>query len=113
MSPKRTAAHVTRHSGDEPSKLRRFLRLREVLNATGLSQSALYDKISKGEFPRQVKLSDNPRVRKQSVAWIESEVAAWMQARIESRAAEPPPKPYRDKGGRTRLRLSDPKPAPA
>jgi hypothetical protein len=60
-----------------------------------------------------VRLSDNPRVRNQSVAWIESEVLEWMEARITARANEPPPKPYKDKSGRTRLRLGDPKPAPA
>jgi prophage regulatory protein len=116
MAPKQkpaTAARDLRSGGDEPPRLRRFIRLREVLRITGLSQSALYDKMSRLEFPRQVTLGDNPRARKQSVAWVESEVAEWMEARITRRAAEPPPKPYRDKSGRTRLRLGDPKPPPA
>jgi prophage regulatory protein len=108
-----TAAHVARRGGDEPPRLHRFIRLQEVLRITGLSQSALYDKMSKGEFPRQVKLSNNPRVRKQSVAWLEAEILSWQQARIASRAAEPPPKPYKDKSGRTRLRFAEPKPTPA
>lgn len=51
----------------------RFMRLPEVLRCTGLSRSTLYDKVSKGHFPKQIPLGAN------IVAWRESEVLAWMR----------------------------------
>jgi prophage regulatory protein len=47
---------------------------------TGLSRSTIYNWISLGGFPVQVKLG--PR----SVAWVKEEIEAWVSARIaESR----------------------------
>jgi prophage regulatory protein len=57
----------------------RLIRIDEVLHICGLSRSALYASIQKGEFPEQVKLS------KKSCAWVYSEVLAWMNARIDMR----------------------------
>ncbi|MGZ5198287.1 MAG: helix-turn-helix transcriptional regulator [Telluria sp.] len=57
----------------------RLIRLREVLRLSGLSRSAVYQKIKVGEFPAQVKTS----VR--SSAWVLSEVVAWKNARIAAR----------------------------
>lgn len=57
-----------------------FLRLAEVMKRTGLSRSAIYLNISQGNFPQSVNLS----IR--SVAWLESEIDVWMQARIEQRS---------------------------
>lgn len=51
----------------------RILRLRAVLDRTGLSRSTLYRKIQEGRFPRQIALG----VR--SAGWRESAVSAWMQ----------------------------------
>lgn len=58
----------------------RFLRLSDVKERTGLSRSTIYLGISKGNFPQNVNLG--PRC----VAWLESEIDAWMQARIEQRS---------------------------
>ncbi|MGE3699712.1 MAG: helix-turn-helix transcriptional regulator [Hyphomicrobiaceae bacterium] len=55
--------------------LDRFLRRREVLLATGLPNSTLYDLMSRGLFPKNVRIS--PRL----VGWRESDVIAWQQAR--------------------------------
>ena len=57
----------------------RFLRLSDVKDRTGLSRSTIYLKISKGTFPRHIRLG----VR--CVGWLESEIDAWMQARIDQR----------------------------
>lgn len=57
----------------------RLIRIDEVLHICGLSRSALYASMQKGEFPAQVKLS------KKSCAWVYSEVLAWMNARIDMR----------------------------
>ncbi|EME3968326.1 AlpA family transcriptional regulator [Vibrio fluvialis] len=46
----------------------RFLKLKEVMEKTALSRSAIYRKMSDGEFPQSVSLGDR------AVAWVESEV---------------------------------------
>lgn len=51
----------------------RILRLRHVLEYTGLSRSTLYRKVSDGAFPKPVQLSAR------CVGWRESAVKAWMQ----------------------------------
>lgn len=60
----------------------RFIRIDEVLHICGLSRSALYASIQKGDFPGQVKLS------KKSSAWVHSEVIAWMNARVNMRSVQ-------------------------
>lgn len=64
----------------EISKPERFLRLTEVIERTGLSRSAIYLSISEGRFPKNINLSAR------SVAWLESEINAWMQERINKRS---------------------------
>lgn len=53
----------------------RFIRLPQVRAITGRSKTQIYDDSS---FPRPIKLSQRES------AWIESEVRAWMQARVDS-----------------------------
>lgn len=55
---------------------KRLLRLTELRNRVPLSRSAIYLLISKGQFPKPVNIG------LRSVAWVESEVDAWMEARI-------------------------------
>jgi prophage regulatory protein len=63
-------------------QLTKFLRLRDVEAVTGLRKSAIYEKIGIGKFPKPVPLGDAPN---SPVGWIETEVAAWQQARIAER----------------------------
>ncbi|MCG3726204.1 AlpA family transcriptional regulator [Vibrio cincinnatiensis] len=51
----------------------RFLKLKEVMEKTALSRSAIYRKMNDGEFPQSVSLGDR------AVAWVESEVDEWME----------------------------------
>jgi prophage regulatory protein len=51
---------------------RKLLRLKAVLEATGLTRSTLYRKIANGTFPRPVPIGDR------AVAWRESAVVRWM-----------------------------------
>ncbi len=51
----------------------RILRLKAVLDKTGLSRSSLYRKIAEGSFPRQLKISV------QSSGWRESAVDRWIE----------------------------------
>ncbi|MCH8866944.1 MAG: AlpA family transcriptional regulator [Proteobacteria bacterium] len=55
----------------------KICRLPQVIDRTGLSRSAVYDLISKDKFPSQINLG--PR----SVGWIENEITAWIDDRIE------------------------------
>ena len=57
----------------------RFIRLPEVMHLCGLSRSTIYELIRKGEFPPQVSLGGK------NVAWLHSEVTAWMAGRIAGR----------------------------
>jgi len=57
----------------------RFLRLPEVMHLCGLSRSTIYDLISRNAFPQQVSLGGK------NVAWLHSEITAWMSGRIEAR----------------------------
>ncbi|TQQ38915.1 AlpA family transcriptional regulator [Vibrio cholerae] len=57
----------------------RFLKLKEVMEKTALSRSAIYRKMYDGEFPQSVSLGER------AIAWVESEVDEWMEMRLERR----------------------------
>lgn len=54
----------------------KFLRLGQVMAATGLSRSSVYAYMAAGTFPAPVNIGAR------SVAWIESDITAWIAARI-------------------------------
>lgn len=54
----------------------RILRLADVKTRTGLSRSTIYAHIKTGDFPRHISLGAR------CVGWVESEIDAWIQARI-------------------------------
>ncbi|WP_232831066.1 helix-turn-helix transcriptional regulator [Peristeroidobacter agariperforans] len=62
----------------QPTTPIRMLRLSQVAAITGLSKTKIYQLQIQGDFPMRVQLS--PR----RVAWVESEVQAWLAARITS-----------------------------
>jgi prophage regulatory protein len=64
----------------------RLLRFPDLSDRVGLRHSAIYDAIRKGTFPKPVSLG------RKAVAWLESEVDAWINARIAERDAATPPK---------------------
>ena len=66
---------------DTTNNAPRFLRRPEVCARTGLSRSYLFDLEAQGRFPARVKLSER------TAAWVESEVSAWIEARIAERDA--------------------------
>jgi prophage regulatory protein len=75
--------------------LEKFVRPRQVQEAMGWSRSTLYEKISRGLFPRPVKLEAYGR----AVGWPEREIAAYQKARIEARG-DSATNSVADKGGR-------------
>ena len=67
-----------------------LLSREEVKRRVSLSTATLYLRIKAGSFPRPVRLGEN------RVAWVESEIDAWINALAaqprERKAAPPPPK---------------------
>lgn len=59
-----------------------LLRLPSVMGVTGLKRAKLYDLVKKGNFPAPYDLTGDGSGR--SVGWLESEVAAWIAARINA-----------------------------
>lgn len=57
----------------------RVLRKPQVTKITGLSAATLWRQVKTGRFPRPIRLSA------QAVGWIESEVFAWLDARVAER----------------------------
>lgn len=57
----------------------KLIRLKQVMECTGLARSTVYKFIAEGDFPKPVKLG--VRV----AAWVEAEVLAWMESKVNSR----------------------------
>ncbi|MCX0428849.1 helix-turn-helix transcriptional regulator [Aeromonas veronii] len=62
-----------------PNQTLRFIRVGEAVKKTGLSKSSIYDLMAQDLFPKTVRLGAR------SVAFIESEIDAWMVERITTR----------------------------
>ena len=57
----------------------KFLRIRQVMQLTGLSRMTIYRLELAGEFPKRRQLS------KHSVAWLDGDIAQWAESRPVSR----------------------------
>jgi len=57
----------------------RLVRLKEVIDCTGLGRSTIYKYVAQGTFPKPVSLGDR------CVGWVESEVHDWILTRIQER----------------------------
>jgi prophage regulatory protein len=57
----------------------KLIKLPQVMQITTLSRATVYRLIAKGEFPKQIKLSER------ASAWIEHEVLEWLDNRINNR----------------------------
>ena len=62
-----------------PASPARLIRRPEVLSRVGLSSSTLYEMTAAGDFPAPIPIG------RKAVAWLESEVDAWIKNRIEQR----------------------------
>lgn len=54
----------------------KILRLKDVMQMTGLSRSTIYAEVAKGNFPQQVQLTGN-----RSVGWHEGTITQWIESR--------------------------------
>jgi prophage regulatory protein len=67
----------------EAHTARRLLRLREVLARIPLKRSTIYARVAAGTFPKPVPLG-SPH----AVAWLESEIDAWISRQIRVARSE-------------------------
>lgn len=72
---KRTAANAMLHAQLGAA----LLRKRDILSLTGWSNSTLYNRVTAGIFPRQVRTG--PR----TVAWLQHEVLAYIDEQVAER----------------------------
>lgn len=65
----------------------RIMRLKEVIDTTGLARSTIYKYMGDGIFPKPVNMAPSgPNVRStRGIGWVDSEVFDWVLARIEER----------------------------
>jgi prophage regulatory protein len=81
MAPSNSESDLLHQENDQ---IRKLIRIRSVTNLTGLSKSYIYELCKKGLFPKSIQLVPGGT----SVAWVRSEVLAWIDSRIQSRDAE-------------------------
>jgi prophage regulatory protein len=62
----------------------RILRLKAVLDRTGLSRSTLYRKISESTFPKQIQIS------KRCAGWREAAIEQWLVNPMSYSASQSP-----------------------
>jgi prophage regulatory protein len=60
----------------------RYIRIKEVVELTGLSRASIYRYMDEGGFPKQVSLG------KRSVGWVDQELEAWLKERLTLRNLE-------------------------
>ncbi len=57
----------------------RLIKLKEVMNYTGLGRSSIYKFMAEGHFPKSIALGER------AVAWESSEIEEWVVSKIENR----------------------------
>jgi prophage regulatory protein len=69
----------------------KYLRVKQVCERTGLSRPTIYNMMKAGTFPMKTALGER------AVAWLESEILTWMEARktfeksgLEAKPGRPP-----------------------
>jgi prophage regulatory protein len=68
----------------ETNQTPKLIRIKSVIELTGVSKSYLYDLSNRGLFPKSIRLISGGT----SVAWVESEVEGWIEERIAERDQE-------------------------
>lgn len=64
-------------SEDKTALNERIIRLPQVKAMAGISTTVIYDKMKRGEFPRQIKLG-------RLSGWVESEIQDWIRKQISA-----------------------------
>ena len=80
---------ATTHNIEPVASVKKIIRLKRVIELTGLSRSTIYDRINPKSkrydtsFPKSIKLGTSHRSTG-AVGWIESEIQEWIQQRIQA-----------------------------
>lgn len=70
-------AELAKSGPDEPRRVTRLIRLKEVQHRVGLGRSTIYRWMAEGKFPRPVQLGGY------AVAWAEDEIEIWIARKLE------------------------------
>ena len=65
----------------------RLLRIKEVAQWLGVSQSAIYKWSAEGRFPAPIKLGGDDRKRV-AARWLEEDIQRWIQEKIDASNSE-------------------------
>jgi prophage regulatory protein len=65
-------------------QIRKLIRIRSVVELTGLSKSYVYQLVALGQFPKSIQLVPGGS----SVAWVATEIQDWIKSRIDARDGE-------------------------
>ena len=57
----------------------KLIRLRQVMQMTGLGRSSIYNYMKDQSFPKQVKITSSLS------AWVETEINEWIQDKVNQR----------------------------
>ncbi|AOX99696.1 AlpA family transcriptional regulator [Jeongeupia sp. USM3] len=57
----------------------KIIRVKQVIETTGLARSTIYKYIADGIFPKPIQLGAR------SVGWVEGEIQSWLEKRVQSR----------------------------
>ena len=57
----------------------KLIKLKQVMDCTGLARSTVYKFMADGQFPKPVKLGSK------MVAWVEGEVLGWINTKVAKR----------------------------
>jgi prophage regulatory protein len=74
--------------------VRKILRLKQVIDRTGLSRSTIYDRMNPKSkrfdksFPTPYKLNANANSNTGAVGWLESAIDEWIEQRFQSAKKE-------------------------
>lgn len=71
---------VARNSPAETRRAKALIDLKETMRRSGLRKSAIYDRMAAGTFPKACKIGVSTR-------WVDAEVDAWVEQRLEERDA--------------------------
>lgn len=69
--------------------IKKIIRLKRVIELTGLSRSAIYDRLNPkskrydASFPKSIKLG-TAQLNTCAVGWIEAEIQLWIEQRIQA-----------------------------
>lgn len=69
------------HVRQETNNSKRLIRIRDVIQLTGISKSYIYQLVNQNLFPKSIQLVPGGT----SVAWVKSEVLDWIDDRIAQR----------------------------